>query len=289
MLIQGYSDFLLKTPVFRPGASEWIALCKLDADVSQLFPYINAVAEDALYYEQPHYIQFNLAGRLCSLYADRVTIKSFEDREQAQEFINRLIDFLNDLFSKKDSLTPNHKKYKHQSVIDIFKILPRTNCQECGFVTCMAFAAALSKGKTLPEQCPHLTKPIRETAAYPVYDEDGHIVSAVEIEIGTAKKNRELKTAENNFEASEKEVVASTRSEHKTPFKSEHDGIQVNLTGREVEVLRLMAEGFTNTEISELLFISHHTVKSHVVHIFNKLGVNDRTQAAVWAARNDLV
>jgi DNA-binding NarL/FixJ family response regulator len=50
-----------------------------------------------------------------------------------------------------------------------------------------------------------------------------------------------------------------------------------------------MAEGFTNPEISELLSISHHTVKSHVVHIFNKLGVNDRTQAAVWAARNRLI
>jgi len=50
-----------------------------------------------------------------------------------------------------------------------------------------------------------------------------------------------------------------------------------------------MAEGFTNKEISRILKISHHTVKSHVVHIFNKLGVGDRTLVAVWAAQNELI
>ena len=67
-----------------------------------------------------------------------------------------------------------------------------------------------------------------------------------------------------------------------------HD-IRFALTARELEVLRLVAEGCTNPEISRILSISRHTVKSHMVHIFNKLGVNDRTRAAVWAARNQLV
>lgn len=62
-----------------------------------------------------------------------------------------------------------------------------------------------------------------------------------------------------------------------------------SLTGREVEVLRLLTEGQTNMEISQSLQISHHTVKSHVIHIFNKLGVNDRTQAAVWAVKHQLL
>ncbi len=61
------------------------------------------------------------------------------------------------------------------------------------------------------------------------------------------------------------------------------------LTGRELEVLRLVAQGATNAEIADILEISPHAVKSHVIHIFNKLGVSDRTQAAVWAARNALV
>lgn len=61
------------------------------------------------------------------------------------------------------------------------------------------------------------------------------------------------------------------------------------LTDREIQVLRLVAKGETNNAISELLAISPHTVKSHVIHIFNKLGVSDRTQASVLAIRPHLI
>ena len=61
------------------------------------------------------------------------------------------------------------------------------------------------------------------------------------------------------------------------------------LTQREEEVLRLLATGLTNREIGSLLFIAEATVKTHVEHIIGKLGVSDRVQAAVWAARMGLV
>ena len=61
------------------------------------------------------------------------------------------------------------------------------------------------------------------------------------------------------------------------------------LTKREEEVLKLMATGLTNREIGGVLFISEGTVKTHVEHIIGKLGVSDRVQAAVWAARQGLV
>jgi DNA-binding NarL/FixJ family response regulator len=61
------------------------------------------------------------------------------------------------------------------------------------------------------------------------------------------------------------------------------------LTKRELEVLRLTAQGLSKPRIAKVLGISQNTVKRHVVNIFNKLGVNDRAQAAVWAARQGLV
>lgn len=61
------------------------------------------------------------------------------------------------------------------------------------------------------------------------------------------------------------------------------------LSERELEVLRLLATGISNRDIAPLLFISESTVKTHVEHIINKLGVSDRTQAAVWAARRGLL
>lgn len=61
-----------------------------------------------------------------------------------------------------------------------------------------------------------------------------------------------------------------------------------NLTKREYEVLVLIAEGNNNKEIAEKLYISEKTVKNHVSGIFKKIGVNDRTQAAIYAYKNSI-
>lgn len=65
--------------------------------------------------------------------------------------------------------------------------------------------------------------------------------------------------------------------------------VEVPLTQRESEVLRQLSLGLTNKEIAQALGISYETVKEHVQHILRKIGVSDRTQAAVWAVRKELV
>jgi len=60
------------------------------------------------------------------------------------------------------------------------------------------------------------------------------------------------------------------------------------LTQREREVLQLVSTGMNNRDIAKVLFVAERTVKTHVEHILWKLGVSDRVQAAVWAARHGL-
>ena len=62
-----------------------------------------------------------------------------------------------------------------------------------------------------------------------------------------------------------------------------------SLTRRELEVLKSIASGNSNREIGTTLEISERTVKNHIFNIFKKIAVSDRTQAAVFAIRNDLV
>jgi DNA-binding NarL/FixJ family response regulator len=61
------------------------------------------------------------------------------------------------------------------------------------------------------------------------------------------------------------------------------------LTRRELEILRLIVEGRENTEIAEILVISLSTAKNHVAHVLDKLGMQNRVQAAVYAVRTGLV
>lgn len=104
-----------------------------------------------------------------------------------------------------------------------------------------------------------------ELHAYPLRDEDHNMDTILTIGFDTTKH-----VLKNN----EPDAPASAESP---------------LSPRETEVLRHIAEGYTNAQISEALDISAHTVKTYVNSVFNKLGVNDRTLAAVQAIRQNLI
>jgi DNA-binding CsgD family transcriptional regulator len=66
------------------------------------------------------------------------------------------------------------------------------------------------------------------------------------------------------------------------------DGKPAGLTARELEILRLIADGKANKEIAQALFISANTVAIHVAHVLEKTGASNRTAAAAYAARHHL-
>lgn len=63
----------------------------------------------------------------------------------------------------------------------------------------------------------------------------------------------------------------------------------IELTGRELEVLRLVVDGLANKQIARRLGISEKTVKGHLTNLFQRIGVADRTQAALWAERTGVL
>jgi DNA-binding CsgD family transcriptional regulator/ArsR family metal-binding transcriptional regulator len=291
MLVQGYSDVSIsKSDICKDLDREinYGAHFRLGADVSELFPYINGYIKKARYHYRPLHVQFIRESVLCTLYPKEAMAAPFKGRKQVFEFIEGLLVFLNDLHDRRQELKPSHKLYRQPpSIVDILKTLPQTNCGQCGYPTCMAFAADLRKGRAAPDHCPEFAQPVSMCAVYPVFGRDGAITSTFSIEtennVGQPKpQQRENKTLETD--------PLSEASNRKTSFYDRFGiRIQYDLTPREIQVLRLVAEGASNPEISQRLDISPHTVKSHVIHIFNKLNVNDRTQAAVWAARNRIV
>ena len=76
--------------------------------------------------------------------------------------------------------------------------------------------------------------------------------------------------------------VATNNTKKRVPSMESKAG----LTSREMEILALVSVGANNEEIADKLFISPHTVKTHLYHIFKKINVPSRLQAALWAAKN---
>ncbi len=277
-------------PMARPGATNRdsvMASFYFEQDISFLFPYINAVAKESELHEHPCLIRFVHEGVYCVVYPDRCIASPFDDHEQVRKFVAHLVGFLNEILDKKDEITPKLTLFQRVAVTDIINLLPKTNCGDCGFKTCIAFAAMLSKQKALPSLCPFIGRPVTEQVTYPVMNEGGHQVSSVTLHV-----DRALFSPGDPGPVPEGKPSPAKRSPGTQPLADA--GLALGnlpdpLTPREIQVLALMGEGKTNPEISDGLCISPHTVKSHVVHIFNKLGVNHRTQAVVWAARHGII
>ena len=111
------------------------------------------------------------------------------------------------------------------------------------------------------------------------------------IKMGLDVTERKLATEKQIHYVESLEMLLKEKIDDKHPPDSPRRA-QLNvfhLSKREKQVLRLLSEGFSNTEIAVHLAISPHTVKTHVTHLFNKIGATDRTQAAVLAARLGMI
>lgn len=247
---------------------------RLKTDISGLFPYINSMAEAAGYFPSLPFIRFILDGFCCGLHSTHGVAASFAHMQQAVDFMARLVDFLNEVSRSPGNCEPNYRAWNPLPVLKIFQLLPRTNCAACGYASCLAFAAAMSRRQIGPERCPGFRRPMQIQAIYPLTGPQGEMVETVALDLNMDSFGH---------------LRGQVYSGRPHPPNPKKPAAIPNLTNREQEVLRLVVQGATNPEIADRLGISSHTVKSHIIAIFNKLAINDRTQAAVWAVRNNLL
>jgi two-component system, NarL family, response regulator LiaR len=128
------------------------------------------------------------------------------------------------------------------------------------------------------------------------FDDDQHILPAIRAgalsyilkDVGTAALVDAVRKAAIGEVVMTPQVAARVMQELRQG-PATHTQFNSELSEREVEVLRLIAAGCSNTEIAEQLVISEHTVKRHVSNILSKLHLADRTQAAVYAWREGMV
>jgi PAS domain S-box-containing protein len=146
-------------------------------------------------------------------------------------------------------------------------------------------AVIAEKWKNIPDG----TRKFVEIRSYPVRGNNNEIAAIIVIYIDATRRKEELQKQKNCSDMLKKKLLGKNVLQDDMSNNENSILPKDHLSDRELEVLRFVTEGFTNTQISNMLEISKHTVKSHVINIFNKLGVNDRTQAAVIAVRDKII
>lgn len=157
-LIQRYT-IELDTPGCSPGSAWYRATLRLENDIAEALPYLNAALEGRTdFNEKAGILLWESEDRL--RYAFRpyeIAIAPMFSREQAEETAEEIVNRINEIWSRRAEITPKHEGRKAlPNVLDILKLLPRSNCKECAFPTCMAFAAALRNGSVPGDRCPYL-------------------------------------------------------------------------------------------------------------------------------------
>jgi len=130
-------------------------------------------------------------------------------------------------------------------------------------------------------------RPAAKVLVLTTYETDEHILGAIEAGASgyllKAAPEAEILAGVRSVVAGETVLAPSIAAKLVSRVRQDATSAAPSLSPRELEVLRLVAEGRSNPEIARKLFIGEATVKTHLLHVFEKLEVNDRTRAVTRA------
>ncbi len=135
-----------------------IVVGKPSRSLKEVLPYLAALPGVIAYNPEAGTLTFRRERGFLTLYAERVYITKVGDAEEGLELLSALVDAINATWEQRHELTPVTATRRSPRVLDVWSLLPQTNCKQCGEVTCMAFAfALLQQRRTLSECLPMMT------------------------------------------------------------------------------------------------------------------------------------
>lgn len=130
---------------------------KASISLRPILPYLNTVLKKTNYDHAAGHLNFIIDNRIAvAVQDDKLVLRKIANTTAAYEMLDRLKEMFNDIYERRDEIAPTTELKKVISVIDYYKLLPRTNCKKCGVPTCLAFANLLYQEEGVPEDCPIL-------------------------------------------------------------------------------------------------------------------------------------
>jgi ArsR family metal-binding transcriptional regulator len=118
-------------------------IAEISDEIYEVFPYLNATLKGCIYNHPALTLTIKKDGKLLTLHAHHITLAKIEDEKEAEEILKWLQDLINETYEKRHKIEPNYSMAAELKALDIFRLLPGTNCKTCGELTCLAFAVKL--------------------------------------------------------------------------------------------------------------------------------------------------
>ncbi len=155
MLLSTYKKEIFR-PECNPGFESLHCIAHLDQDITEVLPYLNAVLGGFEYLKDPPAVTFRIHGKIIGVHPEKIAVNALRDEEEADKILDWLKREINDAWDKRHDIQPRYEGAPKPKILEILKLLPKTNCRECGQPTCMVFAARIAEGAKGPEDCPPL-------------------------------------------------------------------------------------------------------------------------------------
>jgi ArsR family metal-binding transcriptional regulator len=157
MLLDQVDDFAIFRPKMDATKEVLHAIATFAADISPAFSYVNAELGGWDYDQTNQTLLLKLAdGKWITLQPHKIAIRGARDLEEAHALLAWIKGQINEIYGRRDRLTPRYTSQAGLKIMEILKLLPMTNCKACGYPTCMAYAAALREGEISANDCPPL-------------------------------------------------------------------------------------------------------------------------------------
>jgi len=118
-------------------------IAEISDEIHEVFPYLNATLKGCIYNHPALTLTIKKDGKLFTLHSNHITLAKIEDEKEAEEILGWLKNLINETYEKRDQIEPSYSKGEELKALDIFKLLPGTNCKKCGAPACLAFAVRL--------------------------------------------------------------------------------------------------------------------------------------------------
>jgi len=157
MLIENY-DLEVFTPPCEPGAERYAARARLLVDISEILHYLNATLRGAVYLPSANALTWKKGGHNVAFHAYEIATSNVEDRDAAEKELKGIINLVNRTWESRSEITPDTTTRQRPTSMAIFKLLPQTNCKQCGEPTCYTFALKLVAAQKRLTDCPPLAE-----------------------------------------------------------------------------------------------------------------------------------